>query len=49
MELEHVCVNTGPANTKRTVLTLQEAAGLDVLNNAESSVLAVHDQDGENI
>lgn len=38
-----------PENTKRTKQTLAEAAGLDVLNNAESSVLAVHDQDGENI
>lgn len=38
-----------PKNTKRTKQTLSEAAGLDVLNNAESSVLAVHDQDGENI
>ena len=36
-------------NTKRTKQTLAEAAGLDVLNNAESSVLAVHDQNGENI
>lgn len=38
-----------PENTKRTKQTLAEAAGLDVLNNAESSVLAVHDQNGENI
>ena len=38
-----------PENTKRTKQTLSEAAGLDVLNNAESSVLAIHDQDGENI
>lgn len=38
-----------PENTKRTKQTLTEAAGLDVLNNAESSVLAVHDQNGENI
>lgn len=38
-----------PENTKRTKQTLSEAAGLDVLNNAESSILAIHDQDGENI
>jgi hypothetical protein len=38
-----------PENTKRTKETLSEAAGLDVLNNAESSVLAIHDQNGENI
>jgi hypothetical protein len=38
-----------PENTKRTKQTLAEAAGLDILNNAESSVLAVHDQNGENI
>ena len=38
-----------PENTKRTKQTLAEAAGLDVLNNAESSVLAVHDQNGENM
>lgn len=38
-----------PKNTKRTKQTLAEVAGLDVLNNAESSVLAIHDQDGENI
>lgn len=49
MELEELAENTGPENTKRTVQTLEDAAGLEVLNNAESSVLAVHDQNGENI
>lgn len=38
----------GP-NTKRTVQKLSEAAGLDVLNDAESSILAIHDEAGENI
>jgi hypothetical protein len=37
------------SNTKRTVQTLPEAAGLDVLNDAESSILAIHDEAGENI
>lgn len=49
MELEELEENTGPENTKRTVQTLSEATGLDVLDNAESSILAVHDQNGENI
>lgn len=49
MELEELEENTGPENTKRTVQTLYEATGLDVLDNAESSILAVHDQNGENI
>lgn len=49
MELEHLQENTGPENTKRTKQTLSEAAKLDVLNNSEVSILAVHDQNGENI
>lgn len=49
MELEELEENTGPQHTKRTVQTLSEAAGLEVLDNNESSVLAIHDQDGENI
>lgn len=49
MELEELEENTGPENTKRTVQTLKEATGLDVIDNAESSILAVHDQNGENI
>lgn len=49
MELEAIEENTGPQYTKRTVQTLSEAAGLEVLDNNESSVLAIHDQDGENI
>lgn len=49
MELEELEENTGPMNTKRTKQTLAEAAGLDVLNNDEKSILAVHDQNGENI
>ena len=43
MELEELDENTGPDFTKRTVQTLSEASGLDVLNNAESSILAIHD------
>lgn len=49
MELEELKKNTGPENTKRTKLTLKDATGLDVLNNAENSILAIHDQNGENI
>lgn len=49
MELEELEENTGPSNTKRTVQTLSEAAGLDLLDNHPRSVLAVHDQEGENI
>ena len=49
MELERLQENTGPENTKRTKQTLSEAAKLDVLNNSEVSILAVHDQNGENI
>lgn len=49
MELECLQENTGPENTKRTKQTLSEAAKLDVLNNSENSILAVHDQNGENI
>lgn len=41
LELEVV---EGPDNTKRTVETLE-----NVLNNDESSILAIHDQNGENI
>lgn len=50
MELEELEENTGPENTKRTIMTLKQAAnGLDVFNNSESSILAIHDQNGENI
>lgn len=49
MELEELEENTGPSNTKRTIQTLSEVAGLDLLDNNPSSVLAIHDQDGENI
>ena len=50
MELEELRKNTGPENTKRTIMTLKQAAnGLDVFNNSESSILAIHDQNGENI
>lgn len=35
--------------TKRTKDTLTDVAKLDVLNNAESSILAIHDENGENI
>lgn len=50
MELEQPTEDSHwPENTKRTKQTLSEATGLDVLNNAESSVLAIHDQNGENI
>ena len=38
-----------PENTKRTKETLKEATGYDVMNNAEASILAIHDQNGENI
>jgi len=38
MELEELEENTGPDNTKRTVEPL-----VDVLNNSESSILAIHD------
>lgn len=38
-----------PENTKRTKSTLEEAAGLELLNNDGNSVLAIHDQNGENI
>lgn len=41
--------NTGPCNTKMSEQPLSEIAGLDVLNNSPSSILAVHDQNGENI
>lgn len=44
MELEELEENTGPAHTKRT-----KDALVDVLDNAERSILAVHDQNGENI
>ena len=44
MELEELEENTGPAYTKRT-----KEALVDVLDNAERSILAVHDQNGENI
>lgn len=50
MELEELEENTGPENTKRTIMTLKQAAnGLDVFNNSELSILAIHDQNGENI
>ena len=49
MELEELEENTGPSYTKRTVQTLNEAAGLELLDNSPKSVLAVHDQEGENI
>ena len=41
--------NTGPENTKRTKQTLKDATGLDVFNNVGTSILAIHDQNGENI
>lgn len=49
MELEPLEENSGPENTKRTKETLKDATNLDVFNNAESSILAIHDQNGENI
>lgn len=49
MKLEQLEENTGPENTKRTVQTLKDASGYDVFNNTESSILAIHDQNGENI
>lgn len=49
MKLEQLAENTGPENTKRTTQTLKDASGYDVFNNAESSILAIHDQNGENI
>lgn len=49
MKLEELAENTGPENTKRTVQTLDEASGFKLLNNDENSVLAIHDQNGENI
>lgn len=49
MKLEQLAENTGPENTKRTVQTLKDASGYDVFNNTESSILAIHDQNGENI
>ena len=49
MELEDLEDNTGPENTKRTKQTLQEAAGLELLDNNGQNVLAIHDQNGENI
>lgn len=49
MELEELEENKGPENTKRTVETLKDKTGMDVLDNAESSILAIHDQNGENI
>ena len=47
MKLEELEENTGPENTKRTELTLSEVAGMDVLDNDEKSILAIHDQNGE--
>lgn len=44
MELEELEENTGPENTKRTVDQLA-----NILDNREDSILAVHDQNGENI
>ena len=45
LKLEDVESNSEiPTNTKRTVNTL-----VDVYNNAQSSILAIHDQSGENI
>jgi hypothetical protein len=49
MELEELEENTGPKNTKRTIQTLKDVTGLEVLNNADTSILAIHDQEGENI
>lgn len=49
MELEELEENTGPENTKRTKQTLKDATGLDVFNNVGTSILAIHDQNGENI
>lgn len=49
MELEELEENTGPEHTKRTKQTLKDVSGYDVLNNAPYSILAVHDQNGENI
>ena len=49
LALEELAENTGPENTKRTVKTLKDASGYDVFNNAESSILAIHDQNGENV
>ena len=49
LALEQLAENTGPENTKRTVKTLKDASGYDVFNNAESSILAIHDQNGENV
>ena len=49
MELEPLEENSGPENTKRTKETLKDVTNLDVFNNAESSILAIHDQNGENI
>lgn len=49
MELVPLEENEGPENTKRTRETLKNATKLDVFNNAESSILAIHDQNGENI
>ena len=49
MELEDLEENSGPSYTKRTVETLSEAAGIDLMDNSEKSVLSVHDQEGENI
>lgn len=42
MKLEDVSGEDAPQHTKRTVDAL-----VDVLNNSEKSILAVHDQDGE--
>lgn len=49
IKLEALDENSGPENTKRTEQTLKEITGYDVFNNAESSILAIHDQNGENI
>lgn len=49
MELEELEENTGPQDTKRTKETLKDVTKLDVFNNAEASILAIHDQNGENI
>ena len=44
MKLEPVESEEGPTYTKRTVDTLE-----NVLNNDDNSILAIHDQNGENI
>jgi hypothetical protein len=49
MELEELEENTGPENTKRTKDKLSDVTGLEVFNNVGTSILAIHDQNGENI